>query len=74
MCELGYAFSSLGDERIILLCNTALTDIHTLPFDIETKRAILYDLSANNSIEEKSKTKENIIGRLVTALIQIQDL
>ena len=41
MFELGYAMKSLGEDNIILVANTDITDIALLPFDIRNRRMAL---------------------------------
>lgn len=45
--ELGYAVSRMGEAPIIMIVNTATTDIAELPFDIRNRR--LMALNFNNS-------------------------
>jgi len=40
MLELGYALSSLSDERVILICNTSKCRLNDLPFDLGLKRIV----------------------------------
>lgn len=74
MCELGYALSSMSDERVILLCNTAYGELRDLPFDLGLKRVISYHLNENTQREDKSKIKKEIKERLMEELRAIRDL
>ena len=74
MCELGYALSSLSDERVILLCNTAYGDLRDLPFDLGLKRVISYQLSDSTDVEDKREIKKEIGKRLAEELKAIRDL
>lgn len=74
MCELGYAFSSLGDYRVILLCNEAITDPKNLPFDLGKKRAIIYRLDSASTAEEKAQIKKNLLKTFTIALSDISNL
>jgi hypothetical protein len=72
MCELGYAFSALGNERVILLCNTAFTDIKNLPFDLGFKRMVTYRLNSQSTPEEKEK--QRLCETLTEALQSIANI
>ena len=74
MFELGYAFSTLSEERVILICNTAICDTKFLPFDLGLKRMICYNYSKNTSDEEKKALTENFVKRLIDAIKTIRDI
>ena len=74
MFELGYAFSTLSDERVILICNTAICDTKFLPFDLGLKRMIRYNYSENTSDEDKKIITEDFIKRLTDAIKAIRDI
>ena len=74
MCELGYALSSLSDERIILVCNTYNCDIKNLPFDLGLKRVLSYQLGSNEEDSKKKETKKELIKNLQVAIKAIRDL
>lgn len=42
MLELGYAMKALGQDRILMVCNTAFGRIEDLPFDLRGKRPVPY--------------------------------
>ncbi len=50
MFELGYAISSLSDEQVIMVCNTAYGDLKQLPFDLGLKRQISYFYNESTNI------------------------
>ena len=74
MFELGYAFSTLSDERVILICNTAICDTKFLPFDLGLKRMICYNYSENTSKEDKKVITEDFVKRLADAIKAIRDI
>ena len=74
MCELGYALSSLSDERIIIICNTYDCNIKNLPFDLGQKRTLTYCLKPSDSKEQKSKIKSELANDLQCAIKAIRDL
>lgn len=74
MCELGYALSSLSDERVIVFCNTFYGDLRELPFDLGLKRIITYNLMEETDDEEKKKVLETITKQLAKGLKEIRDL
>lgn len=61
LIELGYALHALGDKRILLLLNDAYGDPKLLPFDLNTRHAIVYHMPAE---AEDRATERN---RLVVA-------
>jgi len=69
LIELGYAFSVLGDSRVINIMNTAYgKPDNNLPFDLAHKRwPIQYNLSEIN-YEEKPEIKNSLIASLKSAL------
>lgn len=68
MFELGYATSSLKSNRVILICNTAYSNLGELPFDLGLKRIISYELDTSTSGEDKAKCKAELILKLASAL------
>lgn len=74
MLELGYALSSLGYERVILVCNTAFGELKELPFDLGLKRVISYKYDLNCSDEEKKACKEALVSKLFDAMKAIVSL
>ncbi len=74
MLELGYALSTLTDERVILLCNTEMCDVKSLPFDLGLKRMISYKYSENTSDSEKKEIEKEFLGKLTNAIKAIRDI
>ena len=59
--ELGYALSSLGDARIVLLMNVAYGAPEDLPFDLKMHRVMTYNMpedAADRSAERLSLQKK----------------
>ncbi len=57
LIELGYAIKTLGQERVILVFNKAFGKIEDLPFDLRTRRLIVYEMTdsvADKAIERKA--------------------
>lgn len=74
MFETGYSLSSLGDKRIIVICNTHYGEFEQLPFDIKIRRIMQYKLAKNTSQKEKEEEKEKLISCLYDALKAISNL
>lgn len=74
MFELGYALSTLSDERIILVCNTAICDSKSLPFDLGLKRMICYEYSKNTSDDDKKVVTKDFVNKLIDAIKAIRDI
>lgn len=74
MFETGYALSSLGDKRLIVICNTHYGKFETLPFDIKIRRIMQYELARNSLQKEKDEKKEKLISCLYDALKAISNL
>lgn len=74
MCELGYALSSLSDERVIFVCNQKYCDnLRDLPFDLGLKRVTAYDLTDDSEANKKTQ-KQYLTSCLTDALKAIRDL
>ena len=71
MLELGYALSTLGFERVILICNIAKCDLRDLPFDLGLKRVMTYQYEEPISEDEKRVRKQKLTDDLVRALMAI---
>lgn len=74
MFELGYALSTLGYERVIIVCNTIHCDPKELPFDLGLKRVMSYKYDKTTSLEDKQKCKEKLVEDLTRALMAIVSL
>src|SRR5262249_53309114 len=49
LIELGYAFKSLGHEKVILVFNRAFGRIEELPFDLRMRRVLAYEIQPNST-------------------------
>ncbi|MDE6426979.1 MAG: hypothetical protein K2K89_12730 [Ruminococcus sp.] len=71
MCELGYALSSISDERVIMLFNKADgMNPKDLPFDLGLKRTMMYNYSESDSPPKKNE----LVSKLYDAIKIIRDL
>lgn len=72
LIELGYAFSEIGDARVIGVMNTALGEPKDLPFDLSHKRwPIQYKLdeaTAENKSGDFAKTKAQLTTDVYNAI------
>lgn len=69
LIELGYALSELGENRIILIHNSFSGKIEHLPFDINKKRVISYELTGN--CNNKHLERDFLVKTLNTAISKI---
>ena len=67
LVELGYAMKALGYERVILVFNKAFGKIEELPFDLNKRRAISYEVSAETT--DKLTEKNILIKKLEAAIV-----
>ena len=74
MCELGYALSSLSDERVILVYNSANCNYDDIPFDLRQKRCISYEYDATTSAKDKKEAKKRLKNTFEEAIIAIAEL
>lgn len=56
LIELGYAAKRLGWNNIICLFNKEFANIEDLPFDIRTRKPLIYDTRTDMELNEKSVT------------------
>lgn len=56
LIELGYAAKKLGWNNIICLFNKEFADVEDLPFDIRSRKPIIYDTSQGNSQAKQKVT------------------
>lgn len=69
LIELGYALSSCGSDRVILVMNEYFGSFEKLPFDLRhKKRPIWFNLSPSASAEEKRSTREQLRNDLEKAI------
>ncbi|MES2299948.1 MAG: hypothetical protein V4582_23115 [Pseudomonadota bacterium] len=70
LIELGYAFKSLGLERIILVANSAYgAGPDNLPFDLRHRRApIAFNLPVTASKDDRTREQPDLVKKLKPAL------
>jgi len=66
LIELGYALRALGYERVILVFNCAYGAIEDLPFDLRTRRILVYEVAEDAA--GKSGIRSDLSRRLDTAM------
>jgi hypothetical protein len=66
LVELGYALRALGEERVILVMNTAFGKPEALPFDLRRKRITPYALT--EASEDKPRQREVLVKTLEAGL------
>lgn len=71
MLELGYALSSLSDERVILICNTSKCRLNDLPFDLGLKRIVSYEYDEESDANKAKNQKEKLENTLYEAIINL---
>lgn len=74
MCELGYALSSLSDERVILVYNAANCNNNDIPFDLRQKRCISYKYDATTPAKDRREEKERLKNTFEEAITAIAEL
>lgn len=74
MLELGYALSSLSDERVILICNTSKCRLNDLPFDFGLKRIVSYEYDEESDANKAKNQKEKLENTLYEAIQAIINL
>jgi hypothetical protein len=66
LLELGYALHALGDERVVLVFNTAFGKIEDLPFDLRMRRVTPY--CSTESAPERSTERKALESKLDDAI------
>lgn len=74
MFETGYALSTLGEKRIILISNTHFGKIDDLPFDLKIRRMESYCLSTKTTPEDKKKAKDKLAESLYNGFKAISNI
>ncbi|MEZ5345195.1 MAG: nucleotide-binding protein [Pyrinomonadaceae bacterium] len=64
--ELGYAINKLGWERVIMVMNESFGGIQKLPFDLEKRRTMLYNLTKTD--KEKLQKRKKLESMFESAL------
>jgi len=69
LVELGYALKALGEQRVIMVMNTAFGGPEQLPFDLKMKRVVPYTLPVDAS--DKAAVKRELANRLAATIKSI---
>jgi len=74
LIELGYALHALGDERVVLVFNTAFGKPEQLPFDLKMRRAVTYEMpeSETDRATERKALEAKLELALRTALTTVK--
>ena len=75
LIELGYALKALGHERVILVFNRAVGTLAELPFDLRTRRVLLYEMqeTAAERAPERKQLERQLEAALRAALGNLPD-
>jgi hypothetical protein len=66
LIELGYAIKTLGHERIILVFNKSFGKIEELPFDLRTRRVLVYEMTEKE--KDRATERKKVEGQLEEAI------
>jgi hypothetical protein len=66
LIELGYALRAVGDERVILVFNTAYGEFEQLPFDLKMRRALPYYMP--QSTTDRATERKGLEAKLEPAI------
>lgn len=66
LIELGYALKAIGHERIILVFNTAYGEIAELPFDLRTRRLMIYNMP--ETTQERASERTSLQAKFDSAI------
>lgn len=74
LIELGYALRALGDERVVLVFNTAYGKLEQLPFDLKMRRALPYNMpeSATDRATERRALEARLDAAIRAAMASIR--
>lgn len=74
LIELGYAIKTLGEPRILMVINTAFGIPELLPFDLNKKRVLPYDMpeQCENRATERKVLESKLEAALRAILTQIE--
>lgn len=74
LIELGYAIKTLGEPRILMVINTAFGVPELLPFDLNKKRVLPYDMpeQCENRATERKVLESKLEAALRAILTQIE--
>ena len=72
LIELGYAIKTLGHERIILVFNKSFGKIEELPFDLRTRRVLVYEMAEKDKDRATERKKvESQLEEAIRAALEI---
>lgn len=66
LVELGYALSTMGESRVVLVMNTFFGGPEKLPFDLPWRRVITYNMNPESS--ERAPVRRELEGKLKAAI------
>ena len=66
LIELGYALRSIGHERVILVFNRAFGKIEELPFDLRSRRLLMFDMPEESS--ERTAERKKLAAQFDNAI------
>jgi hypothetical protein len=67
LIELGYALKALSHERLVLVFNEASGKKEKLPFDLKTRKILIYNCP--DSLTDRSEVKKGLVRDLKSALV-----
>ena len=67
MLELGYALDALGENRVILVMNTAYGRVEELPFDLKMRHTIRYTVASDDA--DKASERQRLASILKEAIV-----
>lgn len=68
LIELGYAVKCLGWSKVICVYNEAIEDVEKLPFDIRSRKPLLYN--THNELSEEKKRLKNLVEKSINEIIK----
>lgn len=69
LVELGYALKTLGDERVIVVVNTAFGKEELLPFDLRMRRALSYHMPVEGQRGEERRILQKKLEEALRATL-----
>ncbi len=66
LIELGYAIKAMGHERIILVFNKSFGKVEELPFDLRTRRVLVYEMPEDNV--DRASERKKLSGQFESTL------
>ena len=72
MLELGYAMKALGQDRILMVCNTAFGRIEDLPFDLRGKRPVPYETDSSTDLAAARAAFGKALTKRIQEILSIE--